>query len=119
MNLGYLDARNKMLRKIREILDKASSKGENVLVAGDFNTTIFSRAYSLANPPLNFHPIYDAVKYLPKYKGSWNAYHPPFFRVTLEHILTTQNLVPKKVYFDKRFGSDHLPVFAEFNIIEY
>lgn len=119
VNLEYLNARNKMLQKIGRILKSASTNSENVIVAGDFNTTIFSKAYNFTNPLLNSYPIYDAIEYLPKYNGSWNAYHPPFFRITLEHILSTQDIVPAKVYFEKRFGSDHLPVFAELNIVEH
>lgn len=117
VNKEYIKTRNEMLQKIGHILGSAPMKDQNVLIAGDFNTTLFSESYYFANPPLNSYPIYDAVKYLPKYKGSWNAYHLPFFRITLEHILTTHKIVPTKVYFEKQFGSDHLPVFAEFNIL--
>lgn len=117
-SFDYIKTRNKMLQRIGEILGKAPHRGENVLVAGDLNTTSFSKAYRLANPSLNSYPIYDAINYIPAAKGTWNAKHPPFFRITLEHILTTENIVPTKTTLGNPFGSDHLPVFAEFIILK-
>ncbi len=110
----YLSARNKMLEKISKILNDARRK-ENVIIAGDFNTTVFSPAYKrFIDSSLNSHIVYDAIRYAPKIEGTWNAFHPPIFRITLEHILTVPTLRLKMTEIGNNIGSDHLPVFAEF-----
>lgn len=114
----YLSARNKMLEKINKILNSARKK-ENVIIAGDFNTTIFSPAYKkYIETRLLSHIIFDAIKYTSKIESTWNAFHPPIFRITLEHILTVPPLCPRKTEIGNNIGSDHLPVFAEFGILQ-
>jgi len=118
VNNEYILTRNNMLLKINNILHKASKDGENIIIAGDFNTTIFSPAYKkIIDPPFNSNiTIYDAIRYLPKIEGTWNAYHLPVFRITLEHILSIPPVVPVKTGLGHKIGSDHFPVFAEFAI---
>ncbi len=116
---SYILTRNEMLTKIGEILGQASIDKEHIIVAGDLNTTFFSKAYSLANPPLNSAVIHDALRYAPKFKGSWNTAFVPFLRITLEHILSTGDIQPINAGFGESIGSDHLPVFAEFDVLNF
>lgn len=111
--------RNNMLLKINNVLNNAWKNGENVIIAGDFNTTIFSEAYKrIIDTPLNSYIIYDAIKYVPKMEGTWNAFHLPVFRITIEHILSIPPVFPIKTEFGHNIGSDHFPVFTEFAILK-
>ena len=116
---SYILTRNEVLKKIGKILDQANMDKEHIIVAGDLNTTFFPRAYRLANPSLNSAAIHDALRYAPKFKGSWNTAFPPFLRITLEHILSTEDIQPINVRFGQNIGSDHLPVFAEFDVLNF
>lgn len=117
VNTEYITVRNKMLQNINKILNNARKNEDNVIIAGDFNTTIFSPAYKkYIDSPLNSKVVYDAIRYMSKIQGSWNAYHPPVFRVTLEHVLSIPPVIPLETELGNHIGSDHFPIFAEFII---
>lgn len=50
------------------------------------------------------------------HEGSWNTYHLPILRITVEHILSTKDITPIEYKQGKFFGSDHFPVFVEFSL---
>lgn len=107
-----LEVRNDMFKKIKKIIEENPDK---LIIAGDFNSTVYSSAYKKY---IKTDKIYESQQIAGNlFTGSWNAYHYPFLRITLEHILSTKDIIPVMYKQGNFFGSDHFPVFAEFNII--
>ena len=104
----YFAIRNQMLEKIN--LDTLQEPNSNLIFAGDFNTTIYSKAYKQYLKSTDLKDCQILAKNL---KGTWNTKHLPFFRIPLEHILISPNIHLKSFKVGKDFGSDHLPMYVE------
>ena len=104
----YFIIRNEMFEKINHIVQ---DDNKNLIIAGDLNSTTFSPVYKKYIKSL---PLNDAqTKAGNIHIGSWNTFHPPFLRVTVEHILTSKDIRVKSYKNGNNIGSDHFPVFAE------
>ncbi len=104
----YFIRRNEMFKKINYI---AQHENKNLIIAGDLNSTAFSPVYKKYIKSL---PLNDAqTKKGNIHIGSWSAFYPAFLRVTLEHILTSEDIQVKSYKNGNKIGSDHFPVFAE------
>lgn len=51
-------------------------------------------------------------------KGTWNAKHPFFMRISLDHVLYSEFLGSSEFRIGNSFGSDHLPVFVNISTKE-
>ncbi len=104
----YFRVRNEMLAKISELSN--DSNIEKFILAGDLNTTVYSVSYKKYIKSSN---LKDAQTLAKTMKGTWNAKHFPFLRISLEHVLLSPDLGVKSFVLGKDFGSDHLPVFVD------
>jgi len=103
----YYEARNQMFENIQNI----NTQDTSLIIAGDFNSTAFSPSYKkyIKSKALN-----DAQTIKGNiFEGSWNAYHPAFLRITVEHILSTNDLMPLQYKLGNKIYSDHFPVFVK------
>jgi len=94
-----------------EILSKIiKSNQQNLIIAGDLNTTVYSYAYkkTLKNSGIN------NTNNL--FTGSWPAHFPVFLRIKIDNILVAGNITVQKFKTGKNTGSDHLPIFAIINL---
>lgn len=108
----YFLTRNEMLKNINQIIVQNNKK--NIIIAGDFNTTNYSPNYKKYIGDAN---IFDAyIKLGNIFDGSWNVKHPPFMRITLEHVLSTKDITPITYKKGSDIGSDHFPVFVDFSL---
>lgn len=104
----YFLIRNEMFKQINQII---KSNSENLIIAGDFNSTSFSYAYKKY---IKSTKINDAQTLTGNIReGSWNTYHFPILRITVEHVLSTKDITPVSYKQGNFFGSDHFPVFVE------
>ena len=104
----YYYARNKMFQLINEII---LDKNSNIIIAGDLNSTKYSPQYKKFIASTNINEAHDIVKFFDR--GSWNAYHIPPMRITLDHILSTKDITPLIYNIGSFVGSDHFPIFVE------
>ncbi len=102
----YISIRNEMLKKIQKI---AGDNNKHLIIAGDLNTSVFSFAFKKY---INSTKLQDAQTQNKIYKGTWNAKHPFFMRISLDHVLYSEHLESSNFVIGNSFGSDHLPVFV-------
>ncbi len=105
----YLAKRNEMLANITKI----TATKKNIIIAGDLNTTIYSRAY---RKNISGAGLKDSQAETSTLSGTWNSRHLPFFRISLEHVLTSQNIKTTSFRLGKFFGSDHFPIFVNIEL---
>ncbi len=103
----YFRVRNEMLSKINEIF---SDSNHPLIIAGDLNTSVYSISYKKYIKSSNLKDAQILAKTL---KGTWNAKHFPFMRISLEHVLISPEIKIQSFDIGKNFGSDHLPVFVD------
>ncbi len=103
----YLKTRNEMLKEINTI---SNSNKEKIIIAGDLNTTRYSHAYK--KYILNSN-LYDIQTNSNNIHGTWNAKHPSFMRISLDHVLVSKDINGTDFNIGKDFGSDHLPIFVK------
>ena len=103
----YFRVRNEMLSKINEIF---SDSNHPLIIAGDLNTSVYSISYKKYIKSSNLKDAQILAKTL---KGTWNAKHFPFMRISLEHVLVSPEIKVQSFDIGKNFGSDHLPVFVD------
>ena len=103
----YFRVRNEMLSKINEIF---SDSKHPLIIAGDLNTSVYSISYKKYIKSSNLKDAQILAKTL---KGTWNAKHFPFMRISLEHVLVSPEIKVQSFDIGKNFGSDHLPVFVD------
>jgi len=105
----YTNIRNQMYKKINSISLQAISNSESVIFAGDFNSTIYSRAYRN-----NLRVLNDVQTTFGNKTGTWNAWWLPQFRISLDHFLVTPDINAKSFKVGQYIGSDHFPLYFEF-----
>ncbi len=103
----YFRVRNEMLSKINEIF---SDSKHPLIIAGDLNTSVYSISYKKYIKSSNLKDAQILAKTL---KGTWNAKHFPFMRISLEHVFISPEIKVQSFDIGKNFGSDHLPVFVD------
>ena len=103
----YFRVRNEMLSKINELF---SNNKYPLIIAGDLNTSAYSISYKKYIKSSNLKDAQILAKTL---KGTWNAKHFPFMRISLEHVLVSPEIKVQSFDIGKNFGSDHLPVFVD------
>ncbi len=104
-NKEYLLARNTMLKNIAS---KINNK-EKIIVAGDFNTTIFSHIYKNT---IKKEGGIDAQSQQSEIKGTWTTKFPEILRITLDHIIVSKNIQIQNYNRGNKIGSDHFPIYA-------
>lgn len=104
----YFSIRNIMFQKMQNII---LEKQTNLIIAGDFNSTKFSPSYKKYISSTKINDSLDLAGNINI--GSWNAYHIAPMRITLEHILSTKDIIPLNYTRGKFIGSDHFPIFVE------
>ena len=111
----YISIRNEMLKKIQGL---AHSNNKNLIIAGDLNTSAFSYAFTQYIKSTKLKDAQTQNKIL---KGTWNAKHPFFMRISLDHVLYSEFLGSSEFRIGRignSFGSDHLPVFVNISTKE-
>ena len=108
----YISIRNEMLKKIQGL---AHSNNKNLIIAGDLNTSAFSYAFTQYIKSTKLKDAQTQNKIL---KGTWNAKHPFFMRISLDHVLYSEFLGSSEFRIGNSFGSDHLPVFVNISTKE-
>ncbi len=81
-------------------------KSEYKIIAGDFNSTPYSRAF------MNFLKA-TGLKRPRTHTGSWPSnFIPPTFRIQIDHLLVSDKIDYLSQETGKDCGSDHLPVIT-------
>lgn len=107
----YFEVRNDMFKKMNEII---KTHPNNLIIAGDFNSTAFSPSYKKYIKSTNINDAQTIAGNI--HIGSWNTMHPSILRITVEHVLSSKDIKPVSYKQGKFFGSDHFPVFVEFEL---
>ncbi|MBR6164178.1 endonuclease/exonuclease/phosphatase family protein [bacterium] len=102
----YITIRNEMLNKIQEIVTTTKT---NLILSGDWNTTIYSNAYKQY---IAKSGMIDVQSSKGLHTGSWATYYIPFMRIPLEHIVVNKEIKINSCYLGNNFKSDHLPLYA-------
>lgn len=103
---------NKRNTQLNKIAVKCNRFSENLIVIGDFNTSSYSVHFRRFLKHTNLSDSRKGFGILP----SWPA---DFFvaQTTLDHCLVGSNIHVTKRETGKNIGSDHLPVFMEFELL--
>ena len=105
----YLHSRNSAFAKIAKLRPKF---GERLVIAGDINCTPFSADFDKFVAGTG---TYNSMQGF-GLQMSWPALMPlyPFFLIPIDHILLSPQLICKRREIGYFMGSDHFPVYAEF-----
>jgi endonuclease/exonuclease/phosphatase (EEP) superfamily protein YafD len=101
--------RDRQLDHIAKLAQRAQS---NVIVAGDLNTTSWSRAFTKM---LNASGLIDTRRGL-GIQGSWHSSWPAPLRIPIDHVLTSSDVVTLRREIAPDTGSDHRAVFVELSL---
>ena len=107
MNEENINLTELILNSINELF---SNNKYPLIIAGDLNTSAYSISYKKYIKSSNLKDAQILAKTL---KGTWNAKHFPFMRISLEHVLVSPEIKVQSFDIGKNFGSDHLPVFVD------
>lgn len=95
-----------------DLANYIAENGHNAIIAGDFNTTLYSYNYKnfiktskMKDLSSIFHPTWPTFLLFP-------------FRITLDHIFITKSFAVRDYAVGKNIGSDHLPIWAEISFKE-
>ena len=106
----YVEERNRQLAAIADYVNQLSSDPAkpSILLAGDFNTTMWSPYYrrSIGSTPLHNSRLGFCI--LP----TWTIFHP-FFAIPIDHCLVSPDLQVTAAHTGQSIGSDHLPLITE------
>lgn len=107
---SYFAMRNEQLEKI------ASSRGDfgdNIVVIGDLNITIWSHYYKRFVSKMGVRNSRNGFGILP----SWSA-DIPFMKIPIDHCLVSENIVVMEHINGPFIGSDHYPVYVELAVVK-
>lgn len=95
--------------QIREVLDYVKSIPESVhvILAGDFNTTPFSRSFCNAIDVAGLYNSANGFGLQPTWPRS-----SPLFRIPIDHIFLSPNLNVAFFEVEDDIGSDHYPIMV-------
>ncbi len=108
----------KQSKQIASLVKILAAKKGSVIVAGDFNTTVWGRGFSelMKNKYLQL----SSPRFLPTFPRYIPKIHLPFVPMfTIDHVLTTQNIMTPSAGTGINVGSDHLPVEVQLDIPLY
>ena len=102
------EARNAQLQSIAEIVKATTG---NVILAGDFNTSMWSPAYSALLETTGLRDARRGVGVLP----TWPTLMP-FAMIPIDHVLVSDDVRVVEIRRGERTGSDHLPLLISFSL---
>lgn len=102
---NYFSERNEQLKRIAE---SRKDYEENLVVAGDLNTTNWSYFYKRFESDMKLRSSRPGFGVMP----SWPT-TPWYMRIPLDHFLTSENIVTREMRLGPDVGSDHFPVYVE------
>lgn len=108
-NQKYFKNTQKMLDTLGKYV---AENGHNVIITGDFNTTVFSHNYK------NFIKISKMKNLSDIFHPTWSAFWIYPFRITLDHLMVTKAFAVKDYSLCNSIGSDHFPIWAEISFKE-
>lgn len=97
--------------QLMEIADWVKSSTYPVLAAGDLNTSMWSPVYKRFETAAKISNARKGFGVLP----TWPAMYAPFM-VPIDHILYGEGIVMTGCWTGESFGSDHLPLIADFRL---
>ncbi len=103
---------NNTKRIFKDLADYVKRNGHNVVIVGDFNTTMFSYNYK------NFLKSSKMKDLSNIFNPTWPTFWFFPFRITLDHIFITKAFSVKDYSLSKKIGSDHFPIWAEISFKE-
>jgi endonuclease/exonuclease/phosphatase (EEP) superfamily protein YafD len=107
---GYYRERNAQLMAIAQ---KRMSLGSHLVVVGDLNTTPYSPTFKSF---IEATGLRDSRRGF-GYQQSWPSFFPPLW-IPIDHILVSDYINVRHREIGPAFGSDHLPVMAELEVLE-
>ena len=102
----FIRRRNEQIRALAEYVHAA---GRPVVIAGDFNLTMWNAGYRPLTDVAELHNARVGHGVGPTWPSIWRL------GVPIDHILGTQAVQFRNFRVLSDVGSDHLPVFAEFS----
>jgi endonuclease/exonuclease/phosphatase (EEP) superfamily protein YafD len=105
---GSASYRNRQMKGLVKLLQK---KNENIIVAGDMNTTPWSPHFKDLVSGGNIKNSMDG-------NGlgiSWPSFFPPL-GIAIDHVLVSKNIIVQHRQIGRNIGSDHLPVLVDIMI---
>jgi endonuclease/exonuclease/phosphatase (EEP) superfamily protein YafD len=100
--------------QIRTAFELATAIEGTAILAGDFNATTWS--YALAEP-LAKSGLRDSRAGFGT-QATWPAFYPAFLRIPIDHVFISNHLQVLERVVGPNIGSDHLPLWIDFEIPE-
>ncbi|HEY9685433.1 MAG TPA: endonuclease/exonuclease/phosphatase family protein [Coleofasciculaceae cyanobacterium] len=110
MSPAMYKERNELLIAIAQ---KRMSLGAHLVVVGDLNTTPFSPTFKSFTEATGLRDSRRGFGY----QASWPSFFPLLW-IPIDHILVSDYINVRHREIGPAFGSDHLPVMAELEILE-
>jgi endonuclease/exonuclease/phosphatase (EEP) superfamily protein YafD len=107
---GYFNERNEQLMAIAQ---KRMSLGAHLVVVGDLNATPYSPTFKEFSEASGLRDSRRGFGY----QASWPSFFPPLW-IPIDHILVSDFINVRHREIGPAFGSDHLPVMAELEVLE-
>lgn len=86
---------------------------DNIIIVGDFNSSPFSPAFKHMLRDGNLKDSWRGFGY----NGTWPHFLPSEFGISIDHLLTSQNVMTiDKEVVRRQLGSDHYPIITTLNI---
>ncbi|MCK5506851.1 MAG: endonuclease/exonuclease/phosphatase family protein [Thermodesulfovibrionia bacterium] len=104
----YWHLRNEQLRELSALISGSDCQ---VVVAGDFNTSPWSRCFN----GLKAAKLDDTAAGI-GVQASWPAMWPAFMRIPIDHVLISKEIKVIERCVLEDIGSDHLPVFVRLQL---
>lgn len=110
VSIERFTARN---RAYEEIALLAHSRENPVIVAGDFNTTMWSPLYRRLIRDSGLVNVREGIGIL----ATWPAFLLDLFRIPLDHCLVSPNFKVSRVMQGKKNDSDHFPLIVDLRFL--
>lgn len=97
-----VEARNEQLQSVANIVKQAAG---SVILTGDFNATVWTRAYQALEAETGLRNTRKGIGILP----TWPTLLP-FAMIAIDHAMVSEDIEVIETRTGRRIGSDHLPL---------
>jgi endonuclease/exonuclease/phosphatase (EEP) superfamily protein YafD len=108
----FSQSRNNDLMRVTDAIAKDEAKHK--ILIGDLNCTIFSPYLMKLEKETKLHHAQRNFNL----EGTWPNFLPAALRLSIDHLLASENIAVQKRTVEAYHGSDHLPVITELAIYE-
>lgn len=109
VNSEYFSQRNQMLNLLEVIVDDLNTAEKDYVIAGDFNTSVYSRKFSKTFAQAKA----VSNRFWPH--CTWYGYGEVLC-TAIDHIVVNKNITATHIEYGRLTNSDHLPIYAELDL---